>query len=132
MEWIVNWINPGIIFFGVPLITALTRRASVYTLMIVGSAVSALPTFLLAFGPHTPLLIVYLFLFSIGEALWSPRFLQYAAELARGQARPIHGLANVPWIMAKSTTGLYSGYFLGRYCRRRVRRTPKPCGSFTA
>ena len=117
MEWIVNWINPGIIFFGVPLITALTRRANVYTLMIVGSAVSALPTFLLAFGPHTPLLIVYLFLFSIGEALWSPRFLQYAAELApEGKLGQYMGLANVPWIMAKSTTGLYSGYFLGRYC----------------
>jgi len=26
------------------------------------------------------------------------------------------GLANVPWLMAKFTTGFYSGYFLGRFC----------------
>jgi POT family proton-dependent oligopeptide transporter len=117
MEWIVNWINPGIIFFGVPVITAITRRVNVYTLMIVGSAVSALPTLLLALGPHTPILIVYLVLFSIGEALWSPRFLQYAAELApEGRVSQYMGLANVPWLAAKFTTGLYSGYMLGRYC----------------
>ncbi len=117
MEWIVNWINPGIIFCGVPVLTALTRRMNVYTLMILGSAVSAVPTFLLTLGPRTPLLIVYLVLFSIGEALWSPRFLQYAAELApAGKVAQYMGLANVPWLMAKFTTGLYSGYFLGRYC----------------
>ena len=47
MEWLVNWINPGIIFIGVPLLTAMTRRANVYTMMVVGSLVSAVPTFLL-------------------------------------------------------------------------------------
>ena len=26
MEWLVNWINPMIIFVGVPLVTALTRQ----------------------------------------------------------------------------------------------------------
>ena len=34
MEWLVNWINPGIIFVAVPLLTALTRRANVYTMMV--------------------------------------------------------------------------------------------------
>ena len=117
MEQLVNWINPGIIFFGVPVITAMTRRVNVYTLMIVGSAVSAVPTFLLGLGPHTSILIIYLVFFSIGEALWSPRFLQYAAELApEGKVAQYMGLANVPWLTAKFTTGLYSGYFLGRYC----------------
>ena len=117
MEWIVNWINPGVIFFGVPILTALTRRMHVYTLMILGSAVSAIPTFLLAWGPDTPRLIVYLVLFSVGEALWSPRFLQYASELApEGKVAQYMGLANVPWLLAKCTTGMYSGYFLGRFC----------------
>ncbi|MFH0982103.1 MAG: MFS transporter [Planctomycetota bacterium] len=120
MEWIVNWINPGIIFFGVPIATALTRRVNIYTMMIVGSSVSALPTFLLGTGPHLSMLIVYLVLFSIGEALWQPRFLQYAAELApEGKVAQYMGLANVPWITAKMTTGLYSGYFLGQYCPER-------------
>ena len=117
MEWLVNWTNPAIIFFGVPIATALTRRANVYTMMIVGSAVSAIPTFLLTGGPDLTMLITYLVVFSVGEALWQPRFLQYAAELApEGKVAQYMGLANVPWITAKMTTGLYSGYMLSRYC----------------
>ncbi len=117
MEWIVNWINPGIIFFGVPIATALTRRTNVYTMMMIGTAVSALPTFLLTTGPNLTTLITYLVIFSIGEALWQPRFLQYAAELApEGKVAQYMGLANVPWITAKMTTGLYSGWMLSRYC----------------
>jgi proton-dependent oligopeptide transporter, POT family len=51
MEWLVNWINPLIIFIGVPLATALTRHINVYRMMVIGSFVSATPTFLLCFGP---------------------------------------------------------------------------------
>ncbi|MFQ5412291.1 MAG: MFS transporter, partial [Phycisphaerae bacterium] len=82
MEMLNQTINPMIIVMGVPIATALTRRANVYTMMIIGSLVSAVPTFLLSTGPSLHMLITYLVLFSIGEALWQPRFLQYAAELA--------------------------------------------------
>jgi MFS family permease len=116
MEWIVNWVNPVIIFFGVPLLTALTKRFHVYTMMIVGTAVSALPTFLLCLGPSLPTLLAYLVLFSIGEALWSARFYEYASELApAGRVAQYTGLALVPWLVAKGTTGLYSGRLLAKY-----------------
>lgn len=117
MEWLVNWINPAIIFLGVPIATALTRRVNVYKMMIIGSFVSAAPTFLLCGGPNLTLLITYFVLFSVGEALWSARFLEYAAELAPpGRIAQYMGLANVPWLLAKGTTGLYSGLLLARYC----------------
>ncbi len=117
MEWLVGWTNPAIIVVGVPIATALTRRVNVYTMMIVGTLVSALPTFLLAGGPSLSALITYLVIFSIGEALWQPRFLHYAAELAPpGKVAQYMGLANVPWITAKFTTGLYSGAVLASYC----------------
>ena len=117
MEWLVNWINPGVIFIGVPLLTAVTRRANVYTMMIVGSLVSAAPTFLLCTGPNLNVLIVYFVIFSIGEALWSARFLEYASELAPpGRVAQYMGLAQVPWLLAKGTTGLYSGILLAKYC----------------
>ena len=117
MEWLVNWINPGIIFIGVPIITLLTRRVNVYTMMLIGSFVSAVPTFLLCFGPNLSMLITYFVIFSIGEALWSARFLEYASELAPpGQVSQYMGLANIPWLLAKVTTGLYSGYLLSKYC----------------
>jgi len=117
MEWLVNWINPGIIFIGVPLLTAFTSRRNVYSMMMVGTLVSALPTFLLCFGPDLNWLIVYFVVFSIGEALWSARFMEYASELAPpGRVAQFMGLAQVPWLLAKGTTGFYSGYLLGTLC----------------
>jgi POT family proton-dependent oligopeptide transporter len=116
MEWIVDWINPLIIFFGTPLITAFTRRRNVYTMMVAGTTVSALPTFLLCSGPSLSMLVANQVIFSIGEAMWSARFLEYAAELApEGRISQYMGFANVPWLVAKSTTGLYAGVLLHRY-----------------
>lgn len=117
MEWLVNWINPGIIFFGVPLAVAFTRHINVYKMMVIGTLVSALPTFLLVGGPNLTMLITYFVIFSIGEALWSARFLEYASELAPpGRVAQYMGLANIPWLLAKGTTGFYSGWMLSRYC----------------
>lgn len=117
MEWLVNWINPGIIFFGVPLAVAFTRHINVYKMMVIGTLVSALPTFLLCGGPSLTTLIIYFVIFSIGEALWSARFLEYASELAPpGRVAQYMGLANIPWLLAKGTTGFYSGWMLAHYC----------------
>lgn len=116
MEWIVEWVNPMIVFLGVPTITALTRKHNVYTMMIIGTFVSAAPTFLLCAGPSLTMLITYLVIFSVGEALWSSRFYEYASELAPpGRVAQYMGLANVPWLLAKATTGLYSGAMLGHF-----------------
>jgi POT family proton-dependent oligopeptide transporter len=116
MEWIVDWINPLVIFVGTPLITAMTRRAHVYTMMVTGTTISALPMFLLCPGPSLSMLIANQVIFSIGEAMWSARFLEYAAELApEGRVAQYMGLANVPWLVAKSTTGLYAGTLFERY-----------------
>ena len=122
-EWRRKWgpklkiLAPIVIFFGVPLATALTRRVNVYKMMVVGSLVSAAPTFLLARGPDLTTLIVYFVLFSIGEALWSARFLEYASELAPpGRIAQYMGLAQIPWLLAKGTTGFYSGSMPATFC----------------
>ena len=53
----------------------------------------------------------------VGEALWSARFLEYASELAPpGRVAQYMGLANIPWLLAKGTTGFYSGWMLAHYC----------------
>lgn len=116
MEWLVDSINPLIIFLGVPTITALTKRFHVLSMMITGSIVSAAATFLLCFGAHTSMLITYFVVFSIGEALWSSRFLEYSAELApEGRVAQYMGVANLPWFVAKTTTGFYSGFVLEHF-----------------
>ncbi|MCL2777877.1 MAG: MFS transporter [Polyangiaceae bacterium] len=125
MEYLVDSMNPILIFFGVPIITALTRRFAVLTMMIAGSLVSASATFLLCFGSHASLLIAYFFVFSIGEALWSPRFLEYTAERAPpGRVAQYMGVANLPWFVAKTTTGLYSGIVLEHFCPKDGAKNP--------
>jgi len=117
MEMIVNVSNPLIIVLGVPVITAMTRKVPVYRMMIIGSLVSALPTFFFLLGPSFWLLMAYLVLFSIGEALWQPRFLQYAAELApEGQTGAYIAFANMPWFMIKFIAGWYTGRMMDIYC----------------
>jgi len=117
MEMIVNVSNPLIIVLGVPIITAMTRKVPVYKMMVIGSLVSALPTFFFLLGPSFWLLMAYLVLFSIGEALWQPRFLQYAAELApEGQTGAYIAFANLPWFMIKFIAGWYTGRMMDIYC----------------
>jgi MFS family permease len=109
--------NPLLIFILVPIVAALTQKAKVYNMMIAGTAVMAAPTFLLALGPSFWTLFGYLVIMTVGEAMWQPRFLQYAAEIApEGRTGAYMGVAQFPWFLTKVITSLYSGWFLSRYC----------------
>jgi dipeptide/tripeptide permease len=77
----------------------------------------AAPTFLLVIGPTFWTLLGYLVLMTVGEAMWQPRFLQYAAEIApEGRTGAYMGVAQFPWFLTKVITSLYSGWFLAHYC----------------
>lgn len=109
-------LNPLLIFILVPIVAALTRKSNVYRLMVVGTAVMAAPTFLLALGPSVPALLGYILVMTIGEAIWQPRFLQYVAETAPEEKMGAYlGVARLPWFLTKMVTGLYAGWFLLHY-----------------
>jgi len=115
-EAAVNF-NPILIFILVPIVVALSQKRRVYNMMIAGTAVMASPTFLLALAPSFWTLLGYLVLMTVGEAMWQPRFLQYAAEIApEGRTGAYMGVAQFPWFLTKVITSLYSGWFLSRYC----------------
>lgn len=114
-EWI-SGLNPLIIVIFVPLIAAMTRKVRVIDMMIAGTSLTALTTFVLVPGPRLSALLTYVVLFSLGEAMWSSRFLEYVADLApSGKVGAYMGLAGIPWFLAKFTTGLYSGRMLERF-----------------
>jgi hypothetical protein len=114
-EWI-NGLNPLIIVVCVPLFAALTRHRAVVDMMIAGTAVSAAASFLLASEPSVTLLIAYFVVFSLGEAMWSSRFLEYVADIAPVNRVGIYmGIATIPWFLAKTVTGFYSGLMLDRF-----------------
>jgi hypothetical protein len=109
-------INPILIFVLAPLVAGLTAKANVYRMMIYGTFVMAIPTFLLVIGPHVYLFLAYILLMSIGEAMWQPRFLQWIAEIApEGKTGAYMGIGQLPWFLTKIITGLYSGYFVATY-----------------
>jgi len=109
-------INPVLIFVLSPMVAALTARAKVYSMLVWGTLVMALPTFLLVVSTSPAMLIVYILLMSIGEAMWQPRFLQWVAEIApEGKTGAYMGIAQFPWFLTKVITGTYSGYFLSKY-----------------
>lgn len=110
--------NPLLIFVAVPIITALTQKAKVYNMMIIGTLVMAAPAFILCVGPKPWALVCYLLIMTIGEAMWQPRFLQYAAEIApEGRTGMYMGVAQLPWFLTKILVPwLYSGYMMDRYC----------------
>jgi MFS family permease len=115
-EFFVNFA-PLLIFILTPIVTALTSRRNTYTMMIVGTLVMAAPTFLLALGPGIFTLFGFLIITTIGEAMWSPRFLQWIAEVAPKDMTGIYmGIGQFPWFLTKLITGLYAGWFLSVYC----------------
>ncbi|GAB4186058.1 MAG: hypothetical protein Kow00108_23430 [Calditrichia bacterium] len=110
-------INPILIFILTPIVAGLTARANIYKMMIYGTIVMSLPTFLLVIGPRVELFLIYVLLMSIGEAMWQPRFLQWIAEIApEGKTGAYMGIGQLPWFLTKVVTGLYSGYFIATYC----------------
>jgi dipeptide/tripeptide permease len=112
----INMINPAVIVIFVPLIAGLTQKQRVVDMMIAGTAVSAGSTFLLVGEPNLTLLITYMVIFSLGEAMWSSRFLEYVADLApAGRVGVYMGVAQIPWFLAKATTGFYAGWLLDYY-----------------
>jgi proton-dependent oligopeptide transporter, POT family len=115
-EW-VNGINPLIVLIGTPVVAFLTKDVDVVTMMIVGTLVSAVAPFLLVGGPDLTMLLTYELVFSVGEAIWSSRFYEWVTTTAPpDRVGAYMGVAVVPWFLAKTTTGLYSGAMLARFC----------------
>ncbi|MDR2560430.1 MAG: MFS transporter, partial [Holophagales bacterium] len=93
-------LNALLIFILCPIVAAMSSKAKVYNMMIMGTAVMACSAFLLSVGPTVTGLFAYILMLSIGEAMWQPRFLQYAAEIApEGRTGAYMGVAQLPWFL---------------------------------
>lgn len=115
---IVANFNPILIFVLAPIIAVLSRKAKVYNMMVAGTFVMAAPAFLLAIGANPVTLFGYIFIMTIGEAMWQPRFMQYAAEIApEGRTGQYMGVASFPWFLTKVLAPLLlTGWMMEKYC----------------
>lgn len=124
---IASNFNPLLVFIAVPIITALTYKRKVYSMMIAGTFIMAAPAFLLSLGTNGPLLFSFLLIMTIGEAMWQPRFLQYAAEIApEGRTGEYMGVAQLPWFLTKVLVPLiYSGRMMEHFCPAEGAKDPQ-------
>jgi hypothetical protein len=123
---IASNLNPILIFIMVPIVTALSQKAKVYNMMIAGTFVMAAPAFLLSIGTTWYFLLSYILIMAVGEAMWQPRFLQYAAEIApEGRTGVYMGVAQFPWFLTKVLVPLYSGYMLTHYVPAEGAKNPE-------
>jgi len=70
-------------------------------------------------NPPTPFywtLILLIFVFTIGEAIWSPRLMQFTAEIApKGKEGSYIALSVLPWFVSKFFVGPMSGLLVSTY-----------------
>jgi dipeptide/tripeptide permease len=110
-------INPLIIVFLVPVMTAITGRMRAYTVILVGSFVSAASVFFLGLGESIALIVLYQITLSLGEALYSPRLYDYTATIApKGRESSYMAYSKAPMFFAKVAAGPLTGILLARLC----------------
>ena len=63
------------------------------------------------------MIALFVVLFSVGEAFYSPRVYEYAAAIApKGLEASYSALSYVPFLLAKLLVGTFSGMLLAKYC----------------
>jgi len=137
-------INYLLIIVLVPTIGALTQQFSAYRMVIVGGAICAASVFIMALPtdwfqgaadgaigrwlgysylglegsihPYYIMTAIYIAIFSVGEAFYSPRVYEYAAAIApRGQEASYGALSYIPFLLGKLLVGT-AGWLLAAFC----------------
>ena len=137
-------INSILIILLVPVIGALTQKYSAYRMVVIGGIICAAGVFIMAlptewfqtaassapghwlgYGylglsgiihPYYVMAALYLAVFSIGEAFYSPRVYEYAAAIAPpGQEASYGALAYLPFLVGKLLVGS-AGWLLAAFC----------------
>src|SRR5437870_188944 len=137
-------INAIMIILLVPIVGALTQKFAAYRMVVIGGAICAAGVFIMAlptewfqpaansvmgqwlgYGylglrgnihPYYIMTALYLIVFSVGEAFYSPRVYEYAAAIApKGQEASYGSLAYLPFLVGKFLVG-FGGWLLARFC----------------
>jgi MFS family permease len=137
-------INSIVIIFLAPVVGAFTQKFAAYRMVVIGGAICAAGVFIMALPtewfqlaaesgigqwlghsflrvrgsihPYYIMVALYLIVFSVGEAFYSPRVYEYAAAIApRGQEASYGSLAYLPFLVGKILVGA-GGWLLAAFC----------------
>jgi MFS family permease len=136
-------INAIMIILLVPIVGALTQKFAAYRMVVIGSVICAAGVFIMALPtewfqsaangvlgqglghgylglhgsihPYYIMTALYLIVFSVGEAFYSPRVYEYAAAIApKGQEASYGSLAYLPFLVGKLLVGT-GGWLLAAF-----------------
>jgi len=137
-------INSIVIILLVPIVGALTQKFAAYRMVVIGGVICAAGVFIMALPtqwfqpaangvigrwlghgylglhgsihPYYIMAALYLIVFSVGEAFYSPRVYEYAAAIApKGQEASYGSLAYLPFLVGKILVGA-GGWLLAAFC----------------
>ncbi len=140
----ISAINAVMIIFLAPVVGALTQKYAAYRMVVVGGVICSAGVFIMALPtqwfqpaaqsvigqwlghgylgvhgsihPYYIMAALYLTVFSIGEAFYSPRVYEYAAAIApKGQEASYGSLAYLPFLVGKILVGA-GGWLLAAFC----------------
>jgi MFS family permease len=110
-------INPLIVIFLVPVMTAVTGRMKAFNVIMVGSFIAAGSVFILGLGESILLIVLFQVVLSIGEAIYSPRVYDYTASIApKGKEASYMAYSKAPMFFAKVGAGPATGFLLVNLC----------------
>jgi dipeptide/tripeptide permease len=117
-DWGWLWaLNSVLILVFVPIVTAFTRKLKAYTVIVIGSFITAASPFVFALGTSTTIQVAAIVVLTVGEALWSPRSYEYNVSIAPpGREATYVSLAVLPYFMAKFLVAMTAGKLLTAYC----------------
>ena len=117
-DWGWLWaLNSVLILVFVPIVTAFTRKLKAYTVIVIGSFITAASPFIFALGSSTAIQITAIVVLTVGESLWSPRSYEYNVSIAPpGREATYVSLAVLPYFMAKFLVAMTAGKLLTAYC----------------
>jgi len=138
-------LNPMIIIFLTPLIATLTKQFKSFNVLLIGTFISSIAILIAVIpdqyflsmsqgwvgelilhkwldvpdGAREPLivsLVIMVIIFTVGEAIWSPRLMQFTAEIApKGKEGSYIALSMLPSFLAKFAVGYMSAELLVNY-----------------
>ncbi|HAR41613.1 MAG TPA: hypothetical protein DCS07_03110 [Bdellovibrionales bacterium] len=138
-------LNPVMIVFLTPLFAAMFKKVRSYIMLLVGTTITSVSIFIATlpdniFEPlmgtwfselilsrwlniapegQQPLvlaLVIMVMVFTVGEAIWSPRLMQFTAEIApKGKEGSYIALSALPFFAAKFFVGPLSGWLVATY-----------------
>ncbi|MFH1728559.1 MAG: MFS transporter [Pseudomonadota bacterium] len=113
----LSLLNPLIIIFLVPVITAFTNRLRGYYVVVAGAFIIAGSVFFMGFGESLMLIALFTVAISVGEAVFYPRLYDYTAEVAPpGQLVSYMALSKIPLFFGRILTGPTTGILLYSLC----------------